>query len=63
MSKYKYTHTNQSTAKSNETSCVGASTAASTTNRRTIAADGTDADDNDAAVDVKLEDKNGILFN
>lgn len=58
----KYTHTNQSTAKSKETSCVGASTAASTTNSRTIAADGTDADDNDAAVDVRLKERKRKYF-
>lgn len=34
---------------------MGASTAASTTSSSTIAADGTDADDTDAAVDVRLE--------
>lgn len=49
------THTSQSIAKSNETSCAGASTAANTTKSNTSAADGTDADETDAAVDVKLE--------
>lgn len=51
----KYTHTSQSIANSSDTSCVGASTAASTTSNSTMAADGTEADDTDAAVDVKLE--------
>lgn len=42
-------------AKSNETSWTGASIALRTTRRRTSAALGTDADENEAAVDVKLE--------
>ena len=49
------THTSQSTANNRDTSCVGASRAANTTSNNTIAAEGTDADETDAAVDVKLQ--------
>lgn len=41
-------------AKSNETSCTGASIALKTTKSRTSAALGTEAEDTDAAVDVNL---------
>jgi hypothetical protein len=48
------TYTNQSMAKSNVTSCNGASIAVNTIMRRTKAADGTGAEDSDAAKDVKV---------
>jgi len=48
------TYTNQSIANKRETSLTGASMALNTTNNRTSAALGTEADDTEAAVDVRL---------
>lgn len=48
------TYTNQSIANKRETSLTGASMALRTTNNRTSAALGTEADDTEAAVDVRL---------
>lgn len=48
------TYTNQSIANNKLTSCIGALIAVNTMSRRTRAADGTDAEDIEAAVDVKL---------
>lgn len=48
------TYTNQSIANKRETSLTGASMALRTTNNRTSAALGTEADETEAAVDVRL---------
>jgi len=48
------TYTNQSIANKRETSLTGASMALRTTSSKTSAALGTEADDTEAAVDVKL---------
>jgi len=48
------TYTNQSIANKRETSLTGASMALRTTSSKTSAALGTEAEDTEAAVDVKL---------
>lgn len=55
------THTNQSIANKRETSLTGASMALRTTSSKTSAALGTEADDTEAAVDVKLH-KNKVAI-
>lgn len=50
------THTNQSIANKRETSLTGASMALRTTSSRTSAALGTEADETEAAVDVRLRE-------
>lgn len=49
------TYTNQSIANKRDTSCTGASMALRTTSRSTRAAEGTEADDTLAAVEVNLK--------